>query len=325
MPRRSSSTGSVASTSTRAARRPIEPARTSRGRRRRRRPASGSSRECARVLVPAAIVALEVSTSQPSSTNISGLGLASALGYVMATALVTLIFLAGNRGKHGRNRGPWENQISALARANSLLAISVLPLLPLVSASSTVLVSSPHRLVDYDWLPVWLAVVGTLGCLIAWVWVVGRPHDAVRDSVYEARVLTWLVGPVAVFVLTAGIAGALGRFIGYDDALFQAAPQLIFHHGLFPWRDIYMIHGLLNDGLDGAVGMAVFGNSRWGVTTGFDLIVNPLTMIGLDGFAAYFCRKNRLVLVGLVVVMGTGLLEVGLGLVCTAAVGSRSV
>ena len=186
-----------------------------------------------RVLLPAAVIALEVSCAEVTSDRISSTGLLAALGYTVAVLLLATGFVITGKGRHRRRQATWNNT-NAVSRANSLLAICVVPLLLLVSEGSTVFISSQHRLVHYDWLPVWLAVVGTLGCLATWVWVVGRRHDAARDPEYEARVLTWLVGPVAVFAVSAGLAGPLGRFIGYDDAQFLATPQLIFHHGLYP-------------------------------------------------------------------------------------------
>jgi hypothetical protein len=193
-----------------------------------------------------------------------------------------------------------------VARANSLLAIVVLPLLLVVSHGSTVFIASTQQLVRYPWLPPWVALVATVGCLIAWVRVVGRRHDADRDPDYEAQVLTWLVGPVALFLVMAQLSGPMARFIGYDDAQLLAAPQLVFHHGLFPFRDIYLLHGILGDVLDGAIGMVVFGNTRWGVNSGLGVIVNPLTLLAVYAFAAYFCRKNRLVLVMVVALMSVG-------------------
>ena len=120
--------------------------------------------------------------------------------------------------------------------------------------------------------------------------------------------LTWVVGPVLLLLVLASLPAALGGFGGFDDAQFLATPQLIFHHGLLPWRDIYTFHGILSDVVDGWIGMVVFGNTRWGETAGTTIFVNPTYLIVLYAFVAYFCRKNRLILVGFSIAIATGLL-----------------
>ena len=106
-----------------------------------------------------------------------------------------------------------------------------------------------------------------------------------------------------LLVLIARLAGPLDLTFGaFDQAQSLASAQLTFGHGLFPWRDLYVIHGVFGDILSGQLGMSVFQASRWGSASGFTLFLIPLLWVSLYVFTAYFARRNRLVAGALVVV-----------------------
>lgn len=273
-----------------------------------------------RVLLPAFVVALECSAARSvHQEHLSGAGGAAGALYVVVVAGAALA-----AGRHeGRRAGlqplepaparqgserRWERLLS---RANSLVALVVVPLLYLVSRATNVTIQSTRRVVHYPWLPLWAVVAVTALCVALWIGVGRRPAGGVDRR--EAAVLTWVVGPVLLLLALASLPGALGPFAAFDDAQFLAAPQLVFAHGLFPWKGVYLLHGILGDLLDGAVGMAVFGNSRWGSNAGLAVIVNPATWLAMYAFTAYFCRKNRVVLLGFGIAVATGFLAGGVG------------
>ena len=183
--------------------------------------------------------------------------------------------------------------------------------------------------VHYSWLPLWLAIALTLGALGLW----SRWKSRTTPRTTEGNVLVWIVGPVLLYLALAILPGALGAFQGFDDAQNLATPQLLFGHGLWPWRDLFIVHGLLGDVFTGAIGMFAFGNTRWGVTAGTGIYVIPAFWIATYYFAAYFSRRNRILLLGLgalIVVSGfvnvnsPELLVVPIGLVLFARVLVRS-
>jgi hypothetical protein len=104
------------------------------------------------------------------------------------------------------------------------------------------------------------------------------------------------------------LPGALGTFGAFDDAQYLAGPQMVLHQGLFPWRDVFLLHGLIEDFGSGVIGLSVFGNTRWGGAAGLNMFVAPLQWILLYYFSAFFCRRNRWVLVLVVLAASTGLL-----------------
>ncbi|MHB1774814.1 MAG: hypothetical protein ACYCU7_02325 [Acidimicrobiales bacterium] len=261
----------------------------------------------ARVALPAMAVGLEVTAGlgprQMAVAPATYLG-AAAYVVVVAVAAVLLSRLRPLPVSDRADRFRWQSPLRA---ANAPAALIVMPLLYLVSRATNVYVASAGRSVQYAWLPLWLAVAGTLVCaavLIRW-WKDCGVRPTARRTV-ESRVLVWIVGPVWFFLLLAALPSALGSFQAFDDAQFLAGPQLIFHHGLFPWRDLYLLHGLLQDVLTGGFGMAVFGNTRWGSNAGFSMFVGPLMWLSVYYLAAHFCRKNRLTLVVIVASVTVG-------------------
>ncbi len=87
------------------------------------------------------------------------------------------------------------------------------------------------------------------------------------------------------------------------------APNSSFNTVSSRGRTSTCFHGLLADLFDGKIGMILFGNTRWGANAGLSLLVDPANWIVLYCFAAYFCRKNRLLLVGLTVAIACGLVQ----------------
>ena len=273
----------------------------------------------ARVGLPTVTIVLELAVIRSPSHPISHLleGLAAIL-YVVAVILLTV----GFRSTRARAaEAPSEADSSfwtSLGRANSLLAIVVVPLLYFVSRSTSVSLGTTAHLVHYPWLPWWRAVPVTLVCLVLWIRRDRRLRGPGNARELEVQVLTWVVTPVLLFLLVAVLPGAYGPFQGFDDAQMLAGPQLVFGHGLFPWRDVYLLHGLLADLFDGKIGMVLFGNTRWGSNAGLLLVVYPANLIVLYFFAAHFCRRNRLLLVALVVAIACRLIQGDSGVIPVA-------
>ena len=274
-----------------------------------------------RVGVPALLVAIEFSLLRIGDTRLSPWVLLPFFGYFAAVAC--LAYVIQKREMFGVRRFVHRKDLRfhALSRSNSLLAICVLPLLYLASMGTTIYVVSQHRYVHYPWLPLWLVGLTTIVCVWLWIREVRRDGTAIEPLRLENSYLTWLVGPVAVFLFTARIGGNGGgslaaslsgnqmpSFWGFDDSHWLALPNLIFNHGLFPWRDVYVIHGFFQDVFAGQIGLSLFGYSWWGAWAGIGMLVIPLFWVTFYLFTAYFSSSNRLILVAFVVGVVTGLL-----------------
>jgi hypothetical protein len=109
-------------------------------------------------------------------------------------------------------------------------------------------------------------------------------------------------------MINAKLPGALGHFTGFDDAQAIVGAKLIFGHGLMPWRDAFLFHGFLADGLYGAIGLWLFSATRWGSTAGLDVVVAPVTLIVLYGFIVYFSRRRNLAVVAAFLAVMLGLI-----------------
>lgn len=253
----------------------------------------------ARMLLPALVIAVEVEIGlSPRSHSLEfSSGAATAVGYVVAVSVLAVIV----QRAAGLGRSAW-------SLANAVLGIAVVPMLLLVSASTAVTVVADQRVVRYPWLPGWLVAAATVLALALVVSALKRQGLAAASHV-ERKVLVAAAGPVALFLTSALFIGAEAGFAGYDDAQAMAGARLMFSHGLWPWRDIFLLHGFFSDGLYGAVGMWLFGPTRWASDAGQTLLVAPLTLIALYTFVAYFARRNYVLLVAGYFAMVLGLLS----------------
>jgi hypothetical protein len=237
----------------------------------------------ARLALPALVIAAEVEIGW--SPRVLTLSVARIGGGTTAAYLAVVITVAALIGR-------WRHQgIAVLSAANAVLAAAVVPMLLLVSGSTAVTVASDDRVVHYPWLPTWLA--GAAAAVILVAVAVGLKRGGWKAARrVERLMLTIVVAPVALFLLTAVLQGAQGLFSGFDDSDATVGAQLMFAHGLWPWKDVLLLHGFLADGLSGAIGMWAFGATRWGSNSGFSFFVMPSTVICLYAFIAYFARRT---------------------------------
>ena len=208
-----------------------------------------------------------------------------AAGVLLHAALVSGLAAAGAR-------------LSSLGSGEARRAAANAALVPLciaglggVSAVSAVHVESDGTWHSFPWLPLWVALVATLVAGTGTVVQLRRATtlDGVRSV--ERRVLVWVLGSVATFLLVAQLPAKLDGFSTFEEGHGLAGARLL-DLGWFPWRDWMNIHGLLDDGLAPWVGLHVFQDSRWGYQAGYSAIVNPLAYITLYLLAARLFRQN---------------------------------
>lgn len=181
-----------------------------------------------------------------------------------------------------------------MSRINTIGIIAMIPILYQVSRSTTITIASTRTTVHYPWLPLWFVVVATLG-LIAYV-----AHRKVRnqwdDGVIERNLVFFVAIPLTIFIVHAFIPGALGAMDPFGEGEYLAGGWLLMH-GVLPWRNIYLIHGIFDDGIKGIIGFQVFGRTRWGATTGQTMLLTPLYWVFTYYFAAaIFARRSFFVI-----------------------------
>lgn len=263
----------------------------------------------AKVLVPAVAVGLEVRAVaiHPDGKLMGG---AAAVGYVIAV-LVTAILLHRLKprmvvGQHSHSFGAEGTSLeSSISVVNTFASLVTLPLLYLVSSHTSVLVVR-HRRISYPWLPLWLDLVLTATAIGAVTYFLYERRVQLRRV--ETCALAVVSGSAIVFIIRAQLTPALSNFSGFDDSHSLVGAQLTFQHGLFPWRDLYLLHGPLVDDFFGILGIHVFSSSRWGEINGMSLIVGPLAIVSSMLLAAYFVRRRYVVLVGITLAFLLGLL-----------------
>jgi hypothetical protein len=271
----------------------------------------------ARVGLPALAVAIEASVARsPHSAVLTSFSVEAALLYA-AAVIVATITLGLRRRLRARPvdridpvpaAAGWISRSIALdlPAVNAIASIVVLPLLVVVSSSTTVTVSANGHVVYYHWFPAWLGALATAIVTLIVVRALLRADSFTTRLQVERRTLLIVVAPILLFMVTATIEGAQRVFSGFDDAQAMVGAQLTFGHGLWPWRDILLLHGFFYDDLYGAIGIWVLSATRWGSNSGQSLFVLPFTVVVLYGFIVYFARKNALLIIAgaLAVVLG---------------------
>jgi hypothetical protein len=180
--------------------------------------------------------------------------------------------------------------------------VTVLGLYP-VSQATKMRVFATGNVHEYPWFPLWLATALT-ACLVV-VAVIGTRRAAARLRSLERQFLLVVPAPVLLFLLLARLPGELGVIDFFHEGEGLAAAQLT-HDGAFPWRDLIFIHGLLHDVVAPAVGLEIFGDTRWGAVAGASVLVIPAYWLSQYFLFVYLFGRNVLFLLGtqLAVVLG---------------------
>lgn len=273
----------------------------------------------ARMLLPALTVGFEVNATRTVYiTRLTRSWIGAGLAYVVVVVVVAVAVCLRRRVRattgapHDRvDIGSFlaRNLVVDLALMNSAASIVVIPLFVFVSSRTAVTVVTNGHVTHYPWFPLWLGALTTLAVAAALVRALGRARDAGSRLRVERRTLFLVVVPVLVFMISAGVQGAQGPFQAFDDAQAMVGAQLSFGHGLWPWKDLFLLHGFLADDLYGGIGMWVLSPTRWGSNAGLSLLVVPFTLMALYGFIVYFSRKNRLLMFAGTLALVLGLIQ----------------
>jgi hypothetical protein len=271
----------------------------------------------ARVALVAATVGIEADVAHSIHlAELTRFGIGAACLYAGTVIVVTAVLgrrrlvSASSARRDPRNSGWVSRSITSdLPVVNALGSVVVIPLLVLVSSSTSVSVAADGRVVHYTWFPAWFGVIATGFVLTLLVRALRRARTPASRLRVERRMLLVVVAPILIFMMTASIQGAQGPLQGFDDSQWMVGAQLMFGHGLWPWRDLYLLHGVLYDSFYGAIGMWVLAPTRWGSNSGETLLVFPFTVVALYGFIVYFARKNMLLVVAGTLALLLGLLS----------------
>jgi len=119
-------------------------------------------------------------------------------------------------------------------------------------------------------------VAAGLGIAVVASWSLRQYRRGTGFIAVEKFLLIAVVGSVGIFLLVSLLPGPQGGFQGFDDAQDLAGGSLL-SRGFFPWRDMLFIHGLFPDVLEGTIGTALFGDTRWAVAASNGVILYPLS------------------------------------------------
>ncbi len=262
-----------------------------------------------RLLLPAAVVAIEAST-RGYGTRLNKNGAAAAVLYVLVVLVVAR--LAAWRGGGPAGQRGTERSVDRIVRAGGHVAAANAVLAPAavllgfwyVTRHTGVHVG--RHVQRWSWLPIWLALLGAVG-VAAWVVLrLRRGQDPVR---LERLTLSLVVGGVFVYLATASLPGSLPLFDGgFDDAKTMTGAHLL-REGLFPWRDMLFIHGLFPDVLAGNLSQSLFGNTRWGDSAGAAALLFPASWTMVYLFTVWVGRRNGWFVVTSAIVISAGWLD----------------
>lgn len=202
----------------------------------------------------------------------------------------------------------WTNRDSSweewLPIVNAIAAPLTVLGLWLVSSNTEVRVLSDGSVNHYPWFPIWLAIPAAAGLTAAIAALLRRGNA--RAVEIERGALLLVAAPVSLFLLLAVLPGDAGTFETFEAGQRLVAGTLV-SDGWFPWRDVFVAHGMLADVIHPLVSFAVFENSYWGGVAGNGFLLGPLYLISGYFLLAYLFGRNWLFLLfcALVLIDGT--------------------
>ena len=209
---------------------------------------------------------------------------------------------AGVRFSKGSRSGALAHRAAVNAAAVPLTIAG----LGLVSSATGVRIASTGALHHFPWFSDGLAVLFAVACAV-WIAVqLVRAGSESELSRIERRATVYVAAPTGLFLLTASISGALGRFDVFHEGEALGAGHLV-STGHFPWRDFAFIHGPLYDIYRAIIGERVLEQSRWGAASGELLILIPLYWVGIYFLATRVLRRNWVGLVAVVFYAAAGI------------------
>jgi hypothetical protein len=227
--------------------------------------------------------------------------LLAALGVtVLYGALATRI--AAVLARSGSRRSIVERLATVNVYASPLTVLGLYP----VSQATKMRVFATGNVHEYPWFPLWLATALT-ACLIVVAVIVTR-RAAARLRSLERQFLLLVPAPVLLFLVLARLPGELGPIDFFHEGEGLAAAQLTAD-GAYPWRDLMFIHGLLHDVVSPAVGLEIFGDTRWGALAGASVLVIPAYWLSQYFLFVYLFGRNVLFLLGTQIAVVLGLVR----------------
>ncbi|HET7489594.1 MAG TPA: hypothetical protein VFJ85_16825 [Acidimicrobiales bacterium] len=224
-----------------------------------------------RILFSGAVVGLELAFALRAERRFWTLVAAVAVAYAGAVALA-----GAPRADPLRRFSPAARR--AVANAVGLAAVPLL--LYLVSGSTRATDADGGSVHHLHWMPLWVAVA-LCGGALAWALraVAGAESDAAAMAAERWAVLV-VAGSAAVYLLVAFVPWPIGGLDFFHDGERLVGARLVLQ-GAFPWRDVLLVHGLVEDVLLSGIGMHVFGGSVWAGSAGLTLILSPLFWVGM--------------------------------------------
>ena len=246
-------------------------------------PVPGRGARVARAALVGSIFGLE--SAYTTATGGWGFWLTAVLVAVAYVALVSVA--AGISTRRGQGRY-WDR----LSAVNALFVPLTLVGLYGISRSTRVTVLANGNVDSFPWMPPVVAV-GAAATALLWVAIRLSGAEGRRETFaqVERTTIMMVAGPVLLFVLIARIPGAFGRMDVFHEGEWLAGARLV-GSGRFPWRDLYFIHGPLQDILSPLTGMSIFEQSRWGALAGFYMLFRPAIVISFYLLLARLLRGD---------------------------------
>jgi hypothetical protein len=194
-----------------------------------------------------------------------------------------------------------------IAAANAFLASLSVFALYAVASSTRVVISSTGEVRSYLWLPLWVALTGTVIAGVVFAGRISRASGTSTAKRVEREALVFVAAPVALFLALSGLPGALGELDMFHPGEWLVPAKLILDGGVVPWRDLFFIHGLMEDVVRPGLGFVALERSVWGTVAGLNLLGWPLYWVSIYFLNAYLFRRNLPFLVLTTALLATGI------------------
>jgi hypothetical protein len=195
----------------------------------------------------------------------------------------------------------------AIAAANAFLTSLSVFALYAVASSTRVFISSTGEARAYSWLPLWLALAGTALLGVVFAGRISRASTALEVRRVERDAIVFVAAPVLLFLSLSGLPGPLGQLDMFHQGEWLVPAKLLLDGSAFPWRDLFFIHGLMEDVVRPGLGFVGLERSVWGGIAGMVLLGFPLYWVSVFFLNAYLFRRNLPFLVLTTALLATGI------------------
>jgi hypothetical protein len=147
-----------------------------------------------------------------------------------------------------------------------------------IMASSNTQVIDSGKVIPYPWLN-WLTVLIACGIYLSFLYFKLRNGSPEELQKFELISVCMVPLSTLLFFSISLMPGNLGDGGDFFHSSETVVPAYWINQGYFPWRDLFFVHGFMEDPGKGLFSFKIFGETPWGAHAGNCVILFPLYFV----------------------------------------------